>query len=66
MKHLIENCYFTVGQTVLRQAIGILMGIDPAPFLVNLYLYNYEEYRIQNTEYRIQNTDLFFLRTKSK
>merc|ERR1711928_285663 len=27
VKHLIENCYFTVGNTVLRQAIGIPMGI---------------------------------------
>ena len=43
VKHLIENCYFTVGKTVLRQAIGIPMGIDPAPFWANLYLYSYEE-----------------------
>ena len=27
----------------MRQAIGILMGIDPAPFWTNLYLYSYEE-----------------------
>ena len=32
VKHLIENCYFTVGNTVLRQAIGIPMEIDPALF----------------------------------
>ena len=38
-----ENCYFTVGKTVLRQAIGIPMCIDPAPFWANLYLYSYEE-----------------------
>ena len=42
VKHLIENCYFTVGNTVLRQAIGIPMGIDPAPFWANLFLYAYE------------------------
>ena len=36
VKHLIENCYFTVRKTVLRQAIGIPMGIDPAPFWANL------------------------------
>ena len=42
VKHLIENCYFTVGKTVLRQAIGIPMGIDPAPFWANLFLYAYE------------------------
>ena len=43
VKYLIENCYFTVGKTILRQVIGIPMGIDPAPIWDNLYLYNYEE-----------------------
>ena len=42
VRHLIENCFFTVGNTVLRQAIGIPMGIDPAPFWANLFLYAYE------------------------
>ena len=42
VKHLIENCFFSVGNTVLRQAIGIPMGIDPAPFWANLFLYAYE------------------------
>ena len=42
VKHLIQNCFFTVGNTVLRQAIGIPMGIDPAPFWANLFLYAYE------------------------
>ena len=32
VKHLVQNCYFTVGNVVLRQAIGIPMGIEPAPF----------------------------------
>ena len=43
VKHLIENCYFTVGKPVLRQAIGIPMDIDPAPFWANLFCYSYEE-----------------------
>ena len=43
VSHLIENCYFTVGDIVMRQAIGIPMGIDPAPFWANLFLYTYEE-----------------------
>ena len=43
VKHLILNCYFMVGNAVLRQAIGIPMGIDPAPFWANLFLYRYEE-----------------------
>ena len=40
--HLIQNCHFTVGNYVMRQCIGIPMGIDPAPFWANLYLYAYE------------------------
>jgi len=42
VKHLIQNCYFTVGNVVMRQAIGIPMGIDPAPFWANLFLYQFE------------------------
>ena len=42
VKHLIQNCYFSVGNVVMRQAIGIPMGIDPAPFWANLFLYQYE------------------------
>ena len=42
VKHLIEKCYFSVGKVIMRQAIGIPMGIDPAPFWANLFLYQYE------------------------
>ena len=31
-----------VGNSLLRQKIGIPMGIDPAPFWANLFLYTYE------------------------
>jgi len=41
--YLISNCYFTVGNVIMRQAIGIPMGIDPAPFWANIFLYCYEE-----------------------
>ena len=41
-KHLIKECYFTVGNAVFVQTIGIPMGIDPAPFWANLYLYTFE------------------------
>jgi len=41
--HLIKQCYFQFSNLVLRQIIGIPMGIDPAPFWANLYLYYYEE-----------------------
>jgi len=42
VKFLIENCFFEVGDLILRQKIGIPMGIDPAPFWANLYLHWYE------------------------
>ena len=42
VKHLISKCYFVVGNTVFIQKIGIPMGIDPAPFWANLFLYHYE------------------------
>ena len=39
---LIENCFFKVGNSILKQCIGIPMGIDPAPFWANLFLYHFE------------------------
>ena len=39
--HLIQECYFTVGNLLFLQSIGIPMGIDPVPFWANLYLYHY-------------------------
>ena len=42
VKHLITRTYFAVGNLIIRQSIGIPMGIDPAPFWANLYLYFYE------------------------
>ena len=42
VKHLITETFFVVGNMVFRQCIGIPMGIDPAPFWANLYLYHYE------------------------
>ena len=44
--HLIENCFFRVGNRVMRQAVGIPMGIDPAPFWANLFLYSFEEQHV--------------------
>ena len=42
VKHLITRTYFMVGNLTIKQSIGIPMGIDPAPFWANLYLYFYE------------------------
>ena len=43
VKHLITSTFFEVGNLLTRQSIGIPMGIDPAPFWANLYLYFYED-----------------------
>ena len=40
--HLISQSFFSLGNLVFRQCIGIPMGIDPAPFWANLYLYHFE------------------------
>ena len=48
VKHLITTTYFTIGNLVIRQCIGIPMGIDPAPFWANLYLYHYENQFVTN------------------
>ena len=42
ISHLIKETYFQVGNLLLKQCIGIPMGIDPAPFWANLHLYAYE------------------------
>ena len=45
---LIKNCFFTIGNMIFKQDIGIPMGIDPAPFWANLFLYSYESKYIQS------------------
>ena len=47
---LIKNCYFSVGNLVFKQVIGIPMGIDPAPFWANLFLYHFEHKHIKYLE----------------
>ena len=46
--HLIKQCHFQFANLVLRQVIGIAMGIDPDPFWANLYLYWYEEKHVSS------------------
>jgi len=43
LTHLIKQCHFQFANLVLKQVIGIPMGIDPAPFWANLYLHYYED-----------------------
>ena len=54
VKYLLENCYFTIGNNVFRQCIGIPMGSDPAPFFANLFLYYYENKWLN----KLRKTDL--------
>ena len=48
MKYLMDNCYFTFGNKLFRQIIGIPMGSDPAPFMANLFLYYFENKWVKN------------------
>ena len=48
LEYLMNNCFFTFGNTIFRQVIGIPMGSDPAPFMANLFLYHYESLWIKN------------------
>ena len=54
LRYLMSNCFFTFGQSVFQQVIGIPMGSDPAPFFANLFLYYYENRWLKN----IQKTDI--------
>ena len=40
--YMIDNCYIVYKSKVYRQTIGIPMGVDPAPFIANLFLHYYE------------------------
>ena len=42
LKHHIQKRYFMFRNSLLRQEIGIPMGIDSAPVLAYLFLYNYQ------------------------
>ena len=50
VKYLIENCFFTIGNLLFRQSIGMPMGSDPAPFFANLFLFFYEVRWIKSTK----------------
>ena len=45
---IMENCFFTVGNRIYRQVIGIPMGSDPAPFFANFFLAFYESKYIKS------------------
>ena len=43
-----QNCFFTIGNMVFKQDIGILMSYDSALFWGNLFLYFLESKHSQN------------------
>ena len=58
IKYLMENCFFTLGDRIFRQTIGIPMGSDPAPFMANLFLYYYESNYVK----KVKKKDIFIAR----
>lgn len=42
IKFLLHNCFFSFGNIIMKQIIGIPMGSDPAPFFANLFLSHQE------------------------
>ena len=48
INNLMDNCYFTLGNKVFRQIIGVPIGVDPGPFIANLTLFYYENKYIEN------------------
>ena len=46
---IVDNCYFTVGGSVFKQNIGVLIGIDCGSYIVNLTLFYYENKFLENT-----------------
>ena len=38
IKFLLDKCFFSIGNIIMVQVIGIPMGSDPAPFFANLFL----------------------------
>ena len=59
--YLIDNIFVTCGETVFRQAIGIPMGTDCAPFLANLFLFFYE-FRFMEKMTKEKSPDLYRFR----
>jgi len=64
ISYLLDNCFFSIGDNVFKQVIGIPMGSDPAPFMANLFLYYYEskflkEYKNKNPAKASKFNNLF-------
>ena len=49
---ILDNSYFSMGNNIFRQIIGVPIGVDPGPYIANLTLYYYE-YRYLDKLYRV-------------
>ena len=47
LEFLIDNIFFCFGGTLFQQVVGIPMGTNCAPLLVDLFLYSYESEFLQ-------------------
>ena len=50
VKYILNNCFFSFGNKIFQQVIGIPMGSDPAPFMANLFLFFYENKWVLKTK----------------
>ena len=48
LNFIVDNSYIKYKGKIYRQFVGIPMGIDPAPFMANLFLHYYENKFIKN------------------
>ena len=46
---LLENCYFTVGDSIFKQIIGVPIGVDAGPYIANLTLWYFENKFLEST-----------------
>ena len=46
---LLDNCFFTLGDQIFRQIIGVPIGVDPGPYIANLTLWYYENRYLQQS-----------------
>jgi hypothetical protein len=56
LKFLINNILAVAGVQVFQKSVGIAMGTNCAPFIVDLFLYSYEAEFIQKLLYEKKNS----------
>ena len=48
LNYLLGGCYCTVGISAFRKLVDTLIGLDPAPFMINLFLHSFQSKWILN------------------